>query len=88
MKQKFFTFCFNFTMPDGTKRTMTFCTETKNQAMCMYDDCCRNDLNVQKIINPDKITVIYDKDDAAEYGKLYGTPSLYKFRNKFKRKER
>lgn len=71
-------FTFKFYLIDG--RTTTICAESIDQAKCLYDDYCRNDLGYDKIIELSKIEVIYDKNDAIKFGKYYGTPKQYNFK--------
>ena len=65
------TYQIEMTMPDKSKKTINICAESKNQALCIYDDMCRNDMNLPGIIIPDNISVIYDTEDAKKYGNAY-----------------
>lgn len=42
------------TMPYGDRKEIHICAETKEQAMCLYDDCCRNDMDLPYAIPPEK----------------------------------
>lgn len=81
-KRKIFTFCFHATMQDGDKKEIHICAETKEQAQCLYDDCCRNDMDLPYAIPPEKIETIYDSDDAKKYGRLYASPKERQKQNK------
>ena len=69
---------FSFRFYFGGDRTMDFCAENMTQAMCLYDDCCRNDLDINDVPYPDNIEVIYDADAAEKYGRIYKRPEQYK----------
>lgn len=80
-KRKIFTFCFQMTMPDGDRKEIHICAETKEQAMCLYDDYCRNDMDLP-YVKPDKIEIIYDTNDATQYGKAYASLKEHQRQNK------
>lgn len=56
--------------------TIQFCAHSKNEAIELFNDWCRND-NHTEPVTIESIHPVYDEDDAIEYGTDYGMPESY-----------
>lgn len=73
---KIFTFQIEFN--NGKKPDeIEFCAYTKEEAVCLFNDWCREDENMPRPFPIKSIKVVYNKDDAEEYGTNYGKPETY-----------
>ena len=76
---KIFTFQFGFVNPNTNNQdTIQFCAETQLEAISLFSDWALSDEKMEKVPKIDNIEVVYNKDDADEYGSNYGTPEKYK----------
>ena len=54
-----------------------FCAKTKEEAICLFNSWCIEDNGLKESIPITAIEVVYNEDDAMEYGSKYGTPKQY-----------
>ena len=72
MKNKVYTFQFYFVDPETSAYDETeFCSETESEAVKLFKQFCMDEFG---IILPASMAVVYNEEDALEYGDRYGTP--------------
>lgn len=77
-QNKIFTFQFEFTNPKTNKDDqIQFCAETQLEAIRLFSDWALSDEKMKKVPKIDDIELVYNQNDADEYGDEYGTPEEY-----------
>ena len=80
IEKKIYTFEYTFKNPDYPENNeldaTQFCTETKREADRLFKDFLKEE-GLSADIKPENVEVVYNEDDAEEYGKDYGTPDDY-----------
>lgn len=75
---KIYTFEFHFINPDTNKNDQTqFCAATQLEAITLYQTWCQCDAKFKFIPEPTSIDIVFNQDDADEYGDDYGKPEDY-----------
>lgn len=76
---KTFTFQFNFANPKTkSDDEIQFCAETQLEAISLFSNWALVDEHMDKVPEISDIQVVYNKEDADEYGDKYGLPEEYK----------
>lgn len=52
--------------------SIQFCAESKSEAHALFREWCITDNKMKTPIEPNCITVVYNEQDAEEYGSYYG----------------
>lgn len=76
---KIFTFEIGFRNPKTNKDDQTqFCAKSSLDAIRLFNDWCVTDERMAKPAEINSIDVVFNQDDADEYGSDYGKPDDYK----------
>lgn len=79
---KMFTFEFNYNFEDDNFHSITFCAHTDREALRLFNDYFACEYNREA--DYDSVSVVYNEDDADEYGDNYGTPEEFEERQKLR----
>lgn len=71
-----FTFAISYDETIDGFGIIQFCAQTKDEAITLFKEWCKTDLKNENI-DITKIEVIYNENDANEYGDEYMTPEHY-----------
>lgn len=76
---KVFTFEIGFMNPKTNQPDQTqFCANNGTEAIALFNDWCKTDEHMDKPADITSVNIVFNQDDADEYGSDYGTPDEYR----------
>lgn len=74
---KMYTFQFDFKDPDWNDDETQFCAENYDEACSLFESWYLENFRTNIPVREYETSVVYNDDDADEYGDRYGTPEEY-----------